>query len=72
MDQRGRMIEATIAPMLGLVLLAVGLPHLLQGRWIAGLLFVLPGALLLLLVPALWLKGWWEERQAQKGPGTAG
>ncbi len=47
-DQRGSLIEIPIVFALGLMLLSLGIPHISKGNWLKGLVFAVPGALLLI------------------------
>jgi len=48
LDQRGTLLEIPIVFVLGVMLLSVGIPHLAKGNWLKGLVFAVPGALLLI------------------------
>lgn len=64
LDQRGTLLEIPIVFVLGVMLLSVGIPHLAKGNWLKGLVFAVPGALLLIWL--LWfvlIEPMLEERQ---------
>jgi hypothetical protein len=57
-DQRGMMVEKFLVPAVGLLLLAVGVPALVQGHWLKGLLCDVPG----LAVMGWMVAVWWKDR----------